>query len=192
MKPGKHLISRRSLLKRGAATAALLAFTRSSARSYAQIIGANSEVRLAVIGCNDCGRAHIRQFIPIPGVRLVTLCDVDTAVLDRAKGITAAASPSSSPTLEIDCRKVLDNKEIDAISIATPNHWHALLTVWACMAGEDVYVEKPTCHNIWEGQQALAARTKFNRIVQAGTQWRSMPAVQQAIQWTAAGNIGKI
>jgi predicted dehydrogenase len=192
MKPGKHLISRRSLLKRGAATAALLAFTRSSARSYAQIIGANSEVRLAVIGCNDCGRAHIRQFIPIPGVRLVTLCDVDTAVLDRAKGIAAVASPSSSPTLEIDCRKVLDNKEIDAISIATPNHWHALLTVWACMAGKDVYVEKPTCHNIWEGQQALAARTKFNRIVQAGTQWRSMPAVQQAIQWAAAGNIGKI
>jgi predicted dehydrogenase len=192
MKPAKSLISRRSLLKRGAATAAMLALSRSSARSYGQIIGANSDVRLAVIGCNDCGRAHIRQFIPIAGVRLVTLCDVDTAVLDRAKTVASATSPAVSPTLETDCRKVLDNKEIDAVTIATPNHWHALLTVWACMAGKDVYVEKPTCHEIWEGQQTLAARTKFNRIVQAGTQWRSMPAVQQAIQWAAAGNIGKI
>jgi predicted dehydrogenase len=192
MKPAKSLISRRSLLKRGAATAATLAFSRFSARSYGQIIGANGDVRLAVIGCNDCGRAHIRQFAPIPGVRLVTLCDVDTAVLDRAKQVATATKSSSTPTLEIDCRKVLDNKEVDAVSIATPNHWHALLTVWACIAGKDVYVEKPTCHDIWEGQQALAARTKFNRIVQAGTQWRSMPAVQQAIQWAAAGNIGKI
>src|SRR5580700_5220939 len=100
MKSGKHSISRRSLLKRGAAAAALLALTRSTARSYGQIVGANSDVRLAVIGCNDCGRAHIRQFIPIPGVRLVTLCDVDTAVLDRAKAVAAAASPSTSPTLE--------------------------------------------------------------------------------------------
>jgi predicted dehydrogenase len=185
-------MSRRSLLKKTAAGAAALGLSRLTAKSYAQIAGSNDAVRLAVIGCNDCGRAHIRQFLPLEGVRLVGLCDVDSAVLDRAKGIVAAANATANPTLYADCRQVLDNKEIDAISVATPNHWHALLTVWGCQAGKDVYVEKPTCHNIWEGQQALAARSKYNRIVQAGTQWRSMPAVQQAMKFAKAGTMGKI
>lgn len=192
MKSQKASLSRRGFLKRGAASAALLGMTRFTARSYGQIIGANSDIRMVVVGCNDCGRAHIRQFLPIAGVRLVGLCDVDTAVLDIGKGIVATTKPSANPTMYVDCRKVLDNKDIDVISIATPNHWHALLTVWGCQAGKDVYIEKPTCHNVWEGQQAVAARNKYNRIVQAGTQWRSMPAVQQAMQWVKAGNIGKI
>ena len=156
-----------------------------------KILGANDRVRVAVCGVRGRGNDHIHGFERVPQTELAALCDVDETVSNqRLDQIEKLGLPR--PKSYVDVRKLLEDKDIDAISIATPNHWHALLTVWACMAGKDVYVEKPTCHNIWEGQQALAARTKFNRIVQAGTQWRSMPAVQQAIQWTAAGNIGKI
>jgi predicted dehydrogenase len=184
--------SRRKFLKQAAAGAAVLALPRWTAKSYAQIAGANDAVRHAVIGCNDCGRAHIRQFLPLSGVRLVGLCDVDTAVLDKGKAIVAASGIAADPVMYADYRGVLDNKEIDTVSVATPNHWHALMTIAACQAGKDVYIEKPTCHNIWEGQQALLARTKYNRIVQAGTQWRSMPQVQQAMAFAKSGKLGKI
>lgn len=185
-------LTRRSVLKRAAAGAAALAIPRCTAKSYAQIAGANDAVRHAVIGCNDCGRAHIRQFLPISGVKLVGLCDVDSAVLDKARPIVAASGVAADPVYYSDYRRVLDNKEIDTVSIATPNHWHALLTISACQAGKDVYIEKPVCHNVWEGRQALAARSKYNRIVQAGTQWRSMPQVRQAMEFAKSGAIGKI
>jgi len=192
MKHRTSRISRRSVLKKAAAGAAALALPSWTAKSYAQIAGANNAIRHAVIGCNDCGRAHIKQFMPIANLRLVGLCDVDTAVLDAAKPVMAAIDPATDPVRYADYRKVLDNKEIDTVSIATPNHWHALLTISAVQAGKDVYIEKPICHNVWEGQQALAAREKYNRIVQAGTQWRSMPAVQQAMAFAKSGAIGKI
>jgi predicted dehydrogenase len=174
------------------AGAAALAIVRSTAKSYAQIVGANDTVRHAVIGCNDCGRAHIKQFLPLKGVKLVGLCDVDTAVLDLAGPVIAGVGVPADPVRYGDYRRVLDNKEIDTISVATPNHWHALLTIHAVQAGKDIYIEKPVCHNIWEGQQAIAAQKKYNRIVQAGTQWRSMPAVQQAMAFAKSGAIGKI
>jgi len=192
MKKNQWFLSRRTFLKRTAATAAIASTMRFTARSYSQIAGANDAIRHAIIGCNDCGRAHIKQFTPLAGLRLVGLCDVDTAVLDRGKGVATDTLASVNPTLYTDFRKVLENKEIDTISVATPNHWHALLTLLGCQAGKDVYIEKPTCHNVWEGQQAIAARAKYNRIVQAGTQWRSMPAVQQAIAFAKSGQIGKI
>jgi predicted dehydrogenase len=180
--------SRRTFLKRSAAAAAGLAVARFTARSYSQIAGSNDAIRLCVVGCNDCGRSHINQFNKLTGVRLVALCDVDTAVLDR--GVPLVTGPT--PRRYGDVRKVLDEKDIDAISSATPNHWHALITLWACQAGKDVYIEKPVCHNIWEGAQALAASRKYNRIVQAGTQWRSMPQVYEAFEWVKSGNLGKI
>jgi predicted dehydrogenase len=192
MKKPTRSVSRRKFLKGTATTAVALGLTRFTAKSYAQIAGSNDAIRHCVIGCNDCGRAHIKQFLPIAGLRMVGLCDVDTVVLDQGKAIVAAANPTASPTLYTDCRKALDNKEIDTVSIATPNHWHALLTIWSVQAGKDVYVEKPTCHNVWEGRQAIAAREKYNRIVQAGTQWRSMPSVQQAMAFAKSGKIGKI
>jgi len=89
-------------------------------------------------------------------------------------------------------RKLLDDKNIDAISTATPNHWHALISVWACQAGKDVYVEKPVSHNVWEGRKIVEAARKYNRIVQTGTQSRSSAALREAIAWVQAGNIGKI
>src|SRR5207247_5943878 len=91
-----------------------------------------------------------------------------------------------------DIRKLLDNKDIDAISTATPNHWHALISIWACQAGKDVYVEKPVSHNVWEGRKIVEAARKYGRIVQTGTQSRSSNGIKEAIEWVRAGNLGKI
>jgi predicted dehydrogenase len=192
-------ISRRRFLKQSAATAAVFGLSRFSAASRAQTIGANDDIRLAIVGTGDCGRFHIDEFLRQSGVRLVALCDADSAMLDmgyarvaafNGPGATSRPSPASI-TRYSDYRKLLDNKDIDAVYVSTPNHWHALMTIWACQAGKDVYIEKPTCHDIWEGTQSVAASRKYNRIVQAGTQWRSMPAVFEAFEWAKAGNLGK-
>lgn len=193
MKPnqGQGGVTRRGFLQGAAGVGVGLALSPFSAKSYGQIGGANEDIRLAVVGCNDCGRAHISKFLALKGVRLTALCDVDSAVLQRASGIvTTAGKPA--PTGYVDVRKVLENKEIDAMYGAPPNHWHALMTIWACQAGKDVYMEKPICHSVWEGQQAVAASRKYDRIVQAGTQWRSMPEVFEAIEYAKSGKLGKI
>ncbi len=187
-----RMTTRRVFLKTSLAIGAGAALTRFSAKSYAQITGANGLVRLAVVGCNDMGKSHIRQFSALMGVRIVAVCDVDSAILDKAAEQANAARAGTAVTKFADVRRVLESKDIDAISCATPNHWHALITLWACQAGKDVYIEKPTCHNVWEGQQALAASRKYNRIVQAGTQWRSMPQVFEAIEFAKSGKLGKI
>jgi predicted dehydrogenase len=186
MKSGRRTFSRRSFLKYSTAAVAL----GWTARSYSQVVGANDALRVAVVGCNDCGRSHINQIRRLGGVRLVALCDVDEAVLDR--DLAMIGDSGNQIARYRDVRNLLENRDIDAITVATPNHWHALITLWACQAGKDVYCEKPTCHEIWEGAQALAASRKYNRIVQAGTQWRSDPRVFEAIQWAKAGNHGKI
>jgi predicted dehydrogenase len=114
----------------------------------------------------------------------------------RAEMVGPATGPSTKPATKIhaytDLRRVFDNKEIDAVSTATPNHWHSLIVVWACQAGKDVYVEKPVSHNVWEGSQAIAAARKYNRIVQAGTQSRSNMALKAAYEWVQGGGLGKI
>src|SRR5262249_43082799 len=120
--------------------------------------------------------------------RLAALCDVDQAVIDRE----LHALKDSSIKQFIDIRKLLDDKSIDAIYIATPNHWHSLAAVWGCQAGKDVYVEKPCSHEIWEGRKLLEAARKYNRIVQHGTQSRSDVGVRAALDWIKAGNIGKL
>ena len=138
--------------------------------------GPNDQIRVAVVGLGATtavggvgGRGH--QLIPrlreVPGVRIVALCDVDQAFLERE------SQPFKDRGEEVatcrDLRKVFDDPSIDAVVIATPNHWHALATVWACQAGKDVYVEKPFSHDIWEGRQMVAAARKHGRMVQVGT-----------------------
>jgi len=161
--------------------------------------GANDTIRVGVIGLGDTkavggvgGRGH--QLIPrlreVPGVRIVALCDVDQRFLDREaqpfkdRGETVAT--------HVDLREVLDDKTIDAVVIALPNHWHALATVWACQAGKDVYVEKPFSYDLWEGRQMVAAARKYNRIVQVGTQSRSSPLLRAAFDYLRSGQIGPI
>lgn len=138
-----------------------------SPRSWSQVAGANDAIRVGVVGINGRGGAHISEFGKLAGVRVAALCDVDLRVLK-----SKAAKLPGVATFQ-DLRKLLDSREVDAISIATTNHWHSLATIWACQAGKDVYVEKPCSHNIFEGGKCVEAARKYGRIVQHGTQKRA-------------------
>ena len=175
--------SRRSFLKGTLATAAVLL-------SGQKTRGANDTINVAVVGFNGRGKSHIEGFSKLKGVRVAALCDVDTDVL--ARETKALQDKKISVQTYTDIRKLLENKDIDVISIATPNHWHALISIWACQAGKDVYVEKPVSHNVSEGRRIVEAARKYNRIVQAGCQSRSNIGMREAIQFIHDGGLGKI
>ena len=157
---------------------------------FSRVLGANDDIRVAVVGFAGKGAQHIQVFHDLPGVRVVALCDVDKEILGReVKRFTERSDKVDAYT---DVRKLLDDKSIDAVVTASPNHWHALITVWACQAGKDVYVEKPATHNIWEGRKMVEAARKYKRIVQTGTQNRSDVGLQEAIQYIHRGNLGRI
>ncbi len=151
---------------------------------------ANNRVRVACVGIRGQGKAHIRAYTEMPGVEIAALCDVDESVL--AERMKELAAHNIKPATFTDVRKVLEDKSIDAVSFATPNHWHALGTIWACQAGKDVYVEKPASHNIWEGRKMVEAARKYNRIVQHGSNSRSSPAIREAFQKLRDGLIGDV
>jgi len=155
-------------------------------------MGANDAVRVAVVGLGNPGKGlhHVEMFKAVPGVRVVALCDVDEGVLDKA--VADLAAESIPVARYVDVRKLLESKEVDAISIATPNHWHSLMTIWACQAGKDVYVEKPISHNVWEGRKVVEAADRFGRVVQAGTQSRSDEALLELAEYLRGGEMGKI
>jgi predicted dehydrogenase len=176
-----------------AAGAGLASPLMRSAR--AQPMGANNAVRIAVIGLN--GQAfgnstHIRLLTEIPGVRLVGVCDVDPRILAREVEKLKTIEGQGPVFATTDARKIMERSDIDAITIATCNHWHALLTVWACQAGKDVYVEKPVSHTVWEGRKMIEAAAKYGRVVQAGTQRRSDFGWADVIQYLKEGHLGKI
>jgi predicted dehydrogenase len=161
------------------------------AAGWGQVSGANEDIRVGVVGVRGRGADHIKGFNALPGVRVTALCDCDAGALDSA----AARLRDQGRQVEThaDVRQLLDSKNVDVISTATPNHWHSLIVVWGCQAGKDVYVEKPVSHNVWEGRQAVNASRRYNRIVQTGTQSRSSrEGVAQAVEWVRAGNLGKI
>ncbi len=182
-------VSRRAFVRNTTAvSAAVLAAPMLLSRSAA---GANDRVRVAVIGVNGRGQDHMRGFSKIDNCEVAALCDVDANVLAaRAKGLET----SSGRKIKTygDLRRLYEDKEIDAVSIATPNHWHSLAAIWACQAGKDVYVEKPGSHNIFEGRQMVEAARKYNRIVQHGVQLRSSEAIQEAVAHLRKGLIGKV
>ena len=192
-----NYLTRRTFLKN---TALVGAATALSARSWAQVAGANSDIRVAVIGLNGRGGNHLTSLAGVKGVRVVALCDPDTAVLDRVKNGRAgkarkdgSAAPSYADAKTFtDLRELFAMSDLDAVTIATPNHWHSLAAIWAMQAGKDVYVEKPVSHNVWEGRQLVAAAKKYQRVVQAGTQIRSGEGLREAVAWVQAGNLGKI
>ena len=169
------------------------------AEASSQSKGPNETVRVAVIGMGSTtaiggvgGRGH--QLIPrireVPGVKIVALCDVDGSFLDReSKPFKDRGEQVATHT---DLRHVLDDKSIDAVVIALPNHWHALATIWACQAGKDVYVEKPFSYNLWEGQQMVAAARKYGRMVQVGTQNRSSGLLRRTFEYLRGGELGPI
>ena len=178
--------SRRTFLKTSALAAAGAILP---ARSWGQILGANADIRVAVIGLNGRGMNHLSSLQRIAGVRIVAICDPDTAVLDRAMTRAKLAADVKKYT---DIRELLASPDVDAVTIATPNHWHSLAGIWAMQNGKDVYVEKPVSHNVWEGRQLVNAAKKYNKVVQAGTQIRSGEGLREAVQWVQAGNLGKI
>jgi len=135
------------------------------------------------------GNDHIHGFTKVPGTELAAVCDVDESVsIKRIGEIEKLGLPK--PKSYVDVRKLLEDKDIDAISIATPNHWHSLMAIWGCQAGKDVYVEKPCSHNTFEGRQLVRAVKKYNRICQHGSQSRSNPGMQEATKHLTDGTIG--
>jgi predicted dehydrogenase len=156
-----------------------------------RVLGANERVNVAVIGVGGRGRAHIGFISKQQWARVAAVCDVNQAQTERAVALTEKAQGVKPKVFE-DMRRVFDDKDIDAVSIATPNHWHALATIWAAEAGKDVYVEKPASYNIWEGQRMVAAARKNNRMVQVGMQSRSTEHKKRAIELLRNGALGKL
>ncbi|MCD8043230.1 MAG: Gfo/Idh/MocA family oxidoreductase [Tannerellaceae bacterium] len=156
-----------------------------------KVFGANDRIRVAVLGVNGRGQNHISEIMQQSNVQIAALCDPDKNILhERAKSFEETYK--QKVRIEQDFRNIYDAKDIDAVTLATPNHWHALQTIWACQAGKDVYVEKPATHNIYEGRKMIEAAYKYNRIVQHGVQLRSSVAVREAIQHLREGLIGKV
>jgi predicted dehydrogenase len=152
---------------------------------------ANDTVNVAVMGIRSRGTALASGFAKLPNVNVATICDIDENLLPEVVARVEKDCGKRSKT-ETDIRRVLDNKDIDAVVIAAPNHWHALATIWACQAGKDVYVEKPVSWSIAEGRRMIEAARKYDRIVQTGTQNRSRPVIQAAVEFLHSGKLGKI
>jgi predicted dehydrogenase len=174
--------------------------TRRTFFSYAAAVAAsqtkpllaeNDKVNVAVIGLGGRGRDHMDLYAKIPAANIVALCDVNQAALENGQTRVEKAT-GKKPKGYADMRQVFDDKEVQAVSMPLPNHWHALATIWACQAGKDVYIEKPACHNVFEGQQMIAAARKYNRMVQVGSQSRSMEHKIKAIRLLHEGIIGKV
>lgn len=156
-----------------------------------RVVGANDRIRIGVIGIGGRGRDHIQSFLQIPAAQVTGLCDVNQAARERAQSILAKAGAPKAEEFA-DMRKMFDSKEVDAVSIATPNHWHALATIWACRAGKDVYCEKPASHNIYEAYKMIEVARQTKRMVQIGSQSRSTPHKIRAIQELQNGIIGPL
>jgi predicted dehydrogenase len=165
--------------------------TVAGAFSTKALASANDTVRVACVGIRGQGNSHIHEYSRMQNVEIAALCDVDENILNKRLQ-EVVSSGKKKPAAFTDVRKVLEDKSIDAISIATPNHWHSLIGIWACQAGKDVYCEKPCSHNIFEGRQLVRAAQKYNRIVQHGTNSRSGPAVREAIDKMREGLIGDV
>src|SRR5271154_3807504 len=179
--------TRRSFIKTVSLSAAGAAL---SARAWSRVPGANSDVRVGVVGLGNRGPQHLRGYDTVPGVRVVALCDADSARLERCARRRREMGKDAQTF--VDVRDLLAKADIDAISIATPNHSHSLLAIWACQAGKDVYLEKPCSHNTFEGRQLVRAVKKYNRICQHGSQSRSNPGMLEAIHHLSDGTIGDV
>ncbi len=174
-------ITRRSLV---AGAAVSLAGARA-------LRGANDRIRIAILGLGGRGGDHMKLAAKVPGVEVVTFCDPDETQLQK-RGAQFEQLTGKKPRFEQDLRRVMEDKSIDAVTIATCNHWHALAAIWACQTGKHVYVEKPVCHDLFEGRQMIAASQKYNRLMQGGTQRRSNGYFRAAVQALREGVIGDL
>jgi predicted dehydrogenase len=193
-----RFLDRREFIQQSAGLAALISsgyFLNDSA-SAAQPAqptprGANERLNIAVIGVRGRGREHIQGIAGRHNCRVTHICDVDTAVTGAAAALVQKTQGGEAPTVVQDLRRIMDNKEIHAVTIATPNHWHSLAGIWAMQAGKHVYVEKPVSHNVWEGRRLVDAARHYNKICQAGTQIRSNSGIREAIEFIRTGKLGR-
>ncbi len=156
------------------------------------ILGANDRVNVGIVGLGGRGTDHIDYYSSLASEsRIAGLCDVNQAARERAVALVKRKA-GYEPAAFTDMRKMFESKDVDAVSIATPNHWHALATIWGCQAGKDVYVEKPASHNVYEAGQMVKAARKYNRMVQVGTQSRSITHIMRAMQLLREGAIGNV
>ncbi len=176
--------TRRNLMK-GAAAAAVINSPMS------RVLGANDRVNIAVVGAGGRGTNHLQEYVKIAGARVAAVVDVNQAAQEKAVALVEKAT-GEKPKTYYDMRDAYADKSIDAVSIATPNHWHVLSALWAVQAGKDVYVEKPVSHNVWEAYQLVKAARQYNKMVQVGQQSRSIPHKIQAIKMLHEGVIGKV
>jgi predicted dehydrogenase len=190
--------SRRSFIKgslagvagAGLASSSAAAGTQAAA-SNGRVAGANRRVRIGLVGCGGMGTADLRDMLR-NGVQLIALCDVDDAQAAKAKEFASREFSQTPDLVTRDFRRVLERSDIDAVVVATPDHWHALVTVMACEAGKDVYVEKPLSLSIGEGRVMVDVARRTNRVVQMGTQQRSAPHFTDAVDYVRSGKLGTI
>ncbi len=180
---GNH--NRRHFLKTTGTAAGMSVLIRSTAQS------ANETIRMGVVGLRGRGKNHIDGFQKQKNVEVIALCDTDENVLSQ-RAIEFEKRYGRKVRKYTDYKEMLANPDIDTVSIATPNHWHSIMGIWACQAGKDAYVEKPCSHNIYEGRKLVEAARKYQRIVAHGTQSRSTHAFREAIQLIQDGYIGEV
>ncbi|NLF73448.1 MAG: Gfo/Idh/MocA family oxidoreductase [Candidatus Anammoximicrobium sp.] len=182
---------RREFLKRTVASGALATFVLSGTKASGRVLGANDRVRIAIAGLHGRGQTHMTGFGGMKDVEIAYLVDPDSRLFaSRSDNVRRLAG--NTPVCVQDIRRALDDKRLDAVSIVTPNHWHAVMGIWACQAGKDVYVEKPCSHSLLEGRKLVEAARKYDRIVQHGTQRRCDPRWIQLIDDIHRGKFGKL
>ena len=180
-------ITRRDFVKDSTLTAIGTGIALSSGPFAGKVLGANEKIVVGVIGCGSQGRWNMRDFLRQPDVQIAAVCDVYETNLNEAREMTDGKAATFK-----DFRKLLERKDIDAVIVATPDHWHAMPTIQACDAGKDVYCEKPLSHTIQEGRKMVEAARRNKRIVQMGTQQRSGKHFQQAVEVVRSGKLGKV
>jgi predicted dehydrogenase len=187
-----HNLTRRRFLKQAAASAAFPLVTIAGTKASGRVLGANDVIRVGVAGIHGQGNAHIDQYLGFKkGVQVTYLIDPDRSLFEsRSKKVRDKGG--NEPTCVQDIRRALEDKNLDVVSVATPNHWHSLITIWACQAGKDVYVEKPLSHNITEGRRCIEAARRNDRMVQHGTQQRSGESRANEIAAVQSGKYGKL
>ncbi|MFC7523095.1 Gfo/Idh/MocA family protein [Parapedobacter sp. GCM10030251] len=187
-------MERREFIRKGmiGATGAALTTSGMSAKSYASILGSNERVNVAVIGIRGMGQNHIEGYSKLKNARVTALCDIDRNFFEPRIKKHFVDKGLEKPKTYTDLRVLYENKDVDAVSIVTPNHWHALAAIWAIQAGKHVSVEKPCCHNIYEGRKLVEAAEKYPVIVQDGAEQRSNPCAESMADFLHAGKLGEV
>ncbi|MCB0571930.1 MAG: Gfo/Idh/MocA family oxidoreductase, partial [Phaeodactylibacter sp.] len=184
---GQKKTTRRKFVKDALIGATALSFPASS---YARILGSNERIKLAVVGLNGRGQAHIIAASKAGNAEIIAFCDVDARTFAKGQKVLAGEGGGTAKAYG-DIRKILEDNMVDAVTIATPDHWHAPMAILAMQAGKDVYVEKPCCHNPREGEWLVEAQRKTGRVLQIGNQQRSAPTSIEAMQDIREGIIGE-